>query len=76
MADRLSALRDRYFALADRFFALGPDRKEERTRLYFAQLLQTFKDIKRAADDVLDLNQKNMEAESQRPATRPTVRSG
>jgi two-component system, NtrC family, sensor histidine kinase KinB len=66
MADRLSSLRDRYFAMADRFFALGPDRKEERTRLYFAQLLQTFKDIKRAADDVLELNQKNMEAESQR----------
>ena len=42
MADALAALRTRYYELAERFFALGPSRKEERTRLYFTQLLPTF----------------------------------
>ena len=66
MADELTALRGRYFALTERFFELGPTRKEERTRLYFSRLLPTFKEIKREADAVLELNQKNMEDESAR----------
>jgi two-component system, NtrC family, sensor histidine kinase KinB len=66
MADALTALRTRYFDLVRKFFALEPIRKEERTRLYFSKLLPTFKDIKRQADGVLDLNQKNMEVESAR----------
>jgi signal transduction histidine kinase len=66
MVDKLTALRTRYFELADRFYALGPSRKEDRIRLYFTELLPTFKDIKREADNVLDLNQKNMEDERDR----------
>ncbi|MBV8611850.1 MAG: HAMP domain-containing protein [Singulisphaera sp.] len=66
MVDTLTELRTRYFGLAERFFALAPARREERTRLYFTQLLPTFKDIKREADAVLDLNQKNMEDEDAR----------
>src|SRR5262245_29906125 len=42
-ADALAALRDRYFELTDAFFAIAPERKEERTRLYFSKLLPTFK---------------------------------
>ena len=52
--------------LADRFLALPPSAKDERTKLYFSQLLPTFNAIKAKADDVLDLNQKNMEDESRR----------
>src|SRR5262245_31609658 len=50
MADTLATLFARYLKLADRFFALPPEPKSERTRLYFTQLLPTFKDIKREAD--------------------------
>ncbi|MBX6313295.1 MAG: HAMP domain-containing protein [Isosphaeraceae bacterium] len=66
MVDRLATLYGRYIALTDRFLALPPERKAERTRLYFTQLLPTFRDIKREADAVLALNQKNMEDENQR----------
>jgi signal transduction histidine kinase len=64
--DRLSALSTRYFALAGEFFALGAERKTERTKLYFSRLWPTFRDIKREADAILDLNQKNMEDENGR----------
>ncbi len=66
MAERLTALRTRYFDLAEQFFAIRPDGTEERKRLYFTQLLQTFRDIKSEADAVLAINQKNMEDESAR----------
>src|SRR5262249_47076023 len=58
MADTLTRLHARYLDLSDHFFALKPESKPERTRLYFTQLLPTFKDIKREADAVLDINQK------------------
>jgi two-component system, NtrC family, sensor histidine kinase KinB len=64
MVDALTSLRTRYFSLTDKFYALSPKSKDERTRLYFTQLLPTFKDIKREADAVLELNQRNMEDES------------
>ncbi len=66
MADTLAALFARYLELTSRFFAIPPTEKAERTRLYFTQLLPTFKDIKREADAVLLLNQKNMEDEDAR----------
>lgn len=66
MADALTSLFDRYAALTDRFFAMPTAAKDERTRLYFAQLLPTFNAIKAKADDVLDLNQRNMESERDR----------
>jgi PAS domain S-box-containing protein len=69
MADTLTALFARYLALCDQFFAFPPQAKPERTRLYFTQLLPTFKDIKREADGVLVINQKNMEDESTRART-------
>jgi signal transduction histidine kinase len=66
MADNLTLLHERYLGLCNRFFANAPERKEDRTRLYFRQLLPTFQEIKREADAVLILNQKNMEDESAR----------
>ena len=66
MVERLSALSAQYHALSDTFFALGPERKAERTKFYFVRLLPTFRDIKREADAILDLNQKNMEDENGR----------
>lgn len=69
MADALTRLSVSYLDLADRFFALPTEPKSERTRLYFARLLPMFKQIKRAADAVLNLNQKNMEDESTRART-------
>src|SRR3954454_25195701 len=66
MADELKKYDAQYGALARRFFALGPESKEERTHLYFGRLLPTFNHIKLWADKVLDINQKNMEAESAR----------
>ena len=66
MADALVALFDRYITLTDRFFALPPAAKDERAKLYFSQLLPTFNAIKAKADDVLNLNQRNMEDENRR----------
>jgi two-component system, NtrC family, sensor histidine kinase KinB len=65
MVDRLSGLWTRYVAQAGEFLALDPDRKAERTKFYFARLLPTFRDIKREADGILVLNQKNMEDENE-----------
>jgi PAS domain S-box-containing protein len=73
MADALTRLYERYHGLADRFLALPPGPKSERTRLYFDELLPTFKDIKRQADAVLDINQKNMEDENARARTAAAV---
>jgi two-component system, NtrC family, sensor histidine kinase KinB len=64
LVDALTALRARYFSLTEQFFARPPKNKDERTRLYFTKLLPTFNEIKREADLVLDLNQTNMEVES------------
>ncbi|MDR3636308.1 MAG: ATP-binding protein [Isosphaeraceae bacterium] len=66
MVDRLTRLRTEYYEQAARLFALGPAGKEQRTHLYFAKMLPLFRDIKTAADDVLELNQRNMEEESAR----------
>ncbi|HEY2157509.1 MAG TPA: ATP-binding protein [Isosphaeraceae bacterium] len=66
LADALASLSDRYMKLADRFLAVPPSAKDERTKLYFAQLLPLFNAIKAKADDVLNLNQKNMEEENRR----------
>ncbi len=65
MADKLTSLYGTYLKLSDRFYALA-SRSNERTELYFTELLPTFYNIKREADAVLDLNQRNMEAENQR----------
>lgn len=66
MADALTTLFGRYADETDRFFALPPSAKEARARLYFSRLLPTFNAIKAKADDVLNLNQRNMEAERDR----------
>jgi signal transduction histidine kinase len=65
MADKLASLYKTYLDLTDRFYAL-PTKSNERTELYFTELLPTFYKIKREADAVLDLNQRNMEAEDDR----------
>jgi signal transduction histidine kinase len=68
MADNLTRFFDAYLKLSDRFYGLAP-KSSERTQLYFTALLPLFKQIKREADLVLDLNQRNMEAESERART-------
>ncbi len=66
MADDLTSLHDRYIAEADAFFKLPPEAKAERTTFYFEQMLPLFDAIKRRADDVLEINQKNMMDENDR----------
>jgi two-component system, NtrC family, sensor histidine kinase KinB len=72
-ADALAALRTHYFTLGDEFFAIPTGKKEERTKLYFARLLPTFDEIKREANAVLDMNQKNMEDERDRASKAALV---
>ena len=63
-ADELTRLKTEYFTIAESFFALGASRKAERTQLYFTKILPLFRQILKAADAVLDMNQKNMEDQS------------
>jgi len=72
MADKLTTLYDDYCKLSDRFFALPPG-SSERSELYFTELLPKFSAIKQQADEVLDLNQKNMEAENDRARDAASV---
>ncbi len=66
MADDLTALHGRYVAEADRFFALPPEAKDGRIAFYFERMLPLFDAIRRRADDVLEINQRNMEDERDR----------
>ena len=66
MADDLTALHARFVAQADKFFELPPEAKAERTSFYFENMLPLFDAIKRRADDVLEINQKNMMDENDR----------
>ena len=62
MVRALVALRDRYVERASRFFELTSSRdRTERTEFYFRELLPTFEAIKAKADEILELNQKQME---------------
>jgi signal transduction histidine kinase len=61
LADELTSLYTRYTELSDRYFERPPSDVEGRTQLYFSELLPTFNRIKDRADDVLNLNQRNME---------------
>ena len=58
LVSELATLREKYMKLTERFFEAKP---ADRTRLYFAEALPTFNRIKDRADDVLNLNQRNME---------------
>jgi two-component system, NtrC family, sensor histidine kinase KinB len=66
MADDLTDLYARYVAQADKFFAIPPEAKDARISFYFEQMLPLFDAIKRRADDVLEINQKNMMEENDR----------
>jgi two-component system, NtrC family, sensor histidine kinase KinB len=66
MADDLTALHVRYVAQADAFFRLPAEAKDARTEFYFEHMLPLFDAIKRRADDVLEINQKNMMVENDR----------
>src|SRR5271154_6669783 len=69
MADDLTCLYARYVAQADKFFAIPPEAKDPRISFYFEQMLPLFDAIKRRADDVLEINQKNMMDENDRART-------
>ena len=66
LADELTSLYGRYVVLSDQFFALPPAESEGRMSVYFSQLLPTFNRIKDRADDILNLNQRNMEVMDRR----------
>jgi signal transduction histidine kinase len=66
MVDDLTTLHTRYLAQATKFFEMPPDAKAERTAFYFEEMLPLFDAIKRRADDVLAINQKNMTDENDR----------
>ena len=72
MADRLTNLYGTYIKRSERFYAL-PSGSGERAEMYFSEMLPTFSAIKREADAVLDLNQRNMEAENDRARNAATV---
>src|SRR5262249_29695041 len=65
LVDRLAALSKIYRRLGDAFYA-RPARAAERQQAYFGsgELLETFKEIKDTADQILRLNQDNMEQAS------------
>ncbi len=60
MADDLTRLYARYAGQADLFFSLPAGRQEGRVDFYFAELHPAFDAIRRRADDVLEINQRNM----------------
>ncbi len=66
LADDLSRLFGRYLAAADRFFRLPTEPEGRRGGVYFGELLPTFDEIRKRADQVLTLNQDNMTAMDQR----------
>ncbi len=66
LADDLSRLFGRYLAAADRFFRLPAEPEGRRGGVYFGELLPTFDEIRKRADQVLTLNQDNMTAMDQR----------
>jgi signal transduction histidine kinase len=68
-ADELDRQMRRYLVSAQRFFDVPPERKQERVDLYFDELEPTFNKIRRAADQVLVLNQDNMTAMDLRART-------
>ena len=66
MVDRLSDLNIRYLAAAANLLALKPEAKEARAAEYFERVLPLFEAIRREADDILEINQRNMEQERDR----------
>ncbi len=68
-ADELDRQLRAYLVAANQFFALSPEKKQERIDLYFNELEPTFTKIRRAADQVLALNQNNMTAMDLRART-------
>ncbi|MFO0906939.1 MAG: ATP-binding protein [Isosphaeraceae bacterium] len=61
MADDLSTFFADYRASAERFFAIPASEPTRRADHYFREILPLFDNIKGRADDVLNLNQRNME---------------
>jgi signal transduction histidine kinase/HAMP domain-containing protein len=68
-ADELDRQMRQYLVSAQRFFSLPAAKHDERVNLYFAALEPTFNRIRRAADQVLILNQDNMTAMDLRART-------
>ena len=66
MADELTSLYARLPRAERPLLRPAAADRAERTELYFTELLPTFDEIKREADEVLDLNQRNMEDENDR----------
>jgi signal transduction histidine kinase len=73
LADDLASLFRRYLAAADRFFALPAEQGARRTEVYFRELLPTFDEIRKRADEVLALNQDNMTAMDLRARQNATL---
>jgi NtrC-family two-component system sensor histidine kinase KinB len=73
MVDDLTALHVRYLDAADRLFALPPSGRSTRADSYFDRVLPLSEAIRRRADDIREINQKNME--DRRDQARETAES-
>jgi signal transduction histidine kinase len=71
LADELTRLYRVYLRQTQDFYS-RPTGSPDRPNLYFTELLQTFNLIKREADAILDINQRNMEAERDRARNAAT----
>lgn len=60
LAESVDELFKQYIVHADHFFSLPAEPAEERAEVYFRDLLPTFEQIKRNADQILEINQENM----------------
>ncbi len=66
LAQSVDELFKQYTEHADHFFSLPAQPPEERTEVYFRDLLPRFEQIKRNADQILEINQENMSAMDRR----------
>jgi signal transduction histidine kinase len=66
LADSVDAEFRRYLADADRFFQIPPGQTDQKSELYFRDLLPRFESIRERADEILALNQENMTAMDRR----------
>ena len=69
LAVSVDRLFKQYVEHAEQFFALPASPPERRAEVYFRDLLPTFEQIKKNADQILDINQENMSEMDRRART-------
>jgi two-component system, NtrC family, sensor histidine kinase KinB len=66
LAQSVDRLFKQYVEHAEQFFSLPAQPPQHRAEVYFRELLPTFEQIKKNADQILDINQENMSAMDRR----------